>query len=183
MQVQSGSGIQSVGVQTPLLHQEQLMAGVIITGMAMSHLWEVKEIDREGRVIIQKLPTATPIEHHRHHWTAVGRGEGCECGMRREGMREFLPVTAGKARVYLISAKEGSIIQQPQVMSVYMGMVGGVAKTYTMKPLPAVVGEIRAIMGWSEPLPFYPMLHKVWEVPEELRQYVRGGVSLESIED
>jgi hypothetical protein len=156
------------------------MAGVIITGMAMSHLWEVKEIDREERIIIQKLPAAIPVEHHRHHWTTVGRGEGCECGMRREGVKEFLPVTSGKDRVYIISAQSGVIIHQPQVMSIYMGMVGGVCKTYTMKPTATATD---APMGWSEALPLYPVLHKVWEVPEELMQYVGGRLSLEEVED
>ena len=99
-------------------------------------------------------------------------------------MREFLPVTSGKARVYVISPQSGSIIHQPQVMSVYMAMVGGVAKTYTMKPISAVAGDVGAASyGWSEALPLYPMLHKVWDVPEELRGYLGGRLSLESVED
>ena len=177
MQVQAGSGVQSMGVQTPLLQQDQLSEGVIITGVAMSHVWEVKGIDREERVIIQKLP-APPVvqEHHRHRWETVGRGERCECGMRRQGVRDFLPVTSGKARVYVITPPTGVVVEVPLPLSVYMAMVGGQVKVVTVADLPAPAGQA-VVKGWSEAVPLYPQLHRVWSVPEELMGFLGDNLS------
>ena len=154
MDTLQNSPIQLAGTQEPLLHKRQLAPGVLLTGRMATYVWKVVDID-EGMVICAKMPASLVACVHRY--TQVPGGEACTCGMRRQPMKDFLPVVKGKARFHVISLSDG-LLQMPNEYAVYVCVIPGGMKTVTVHD-----GK------WSEPVPLVPVLHNVWELPDVLR--------------
>ena len=154
METLQNSPIQLAGTQEPLLHKRQIIPGVILAGRMATYVWKVLEVD-DDIVTCVKMPTS--LVACVHQYTLVPGGEACTCGMRRQPMKDFLPVVKGKARFHMISLSDG-LLQMPNKYAVYAYVIPGGTKTVTVHD-----GK------WSEPVPLVPVLHKVWELPDALR--------------
>ncbi len=151
------------GTQVPLLREEQIQPGVLLTGVAMSHVWEVVRVERT-HVFIQKMPvTAVPCAPDAHVFVAFGRGQVCSaCQMRKQAMSEFLPKREDKARVHVITPS--NTVMTPQPYTVYGHLLAN--------------GTVQAVHlsngAWDRALPVIPTLSIIWTIPESLRSMVSG---------
>ena len=149
------------GVQTPLLTADQLEQGTIITGIAMSHLWEVLQM-QAGLVFIRKVEGPEPCDTHM--MVAYGRGHVCSrCQVRTQGIADFLPIKPGKARVHVIQPISTGC-RKPELFTVY----GGVMKSGEVKLFHLAPSRV-----WNEALPPFPALVPVWTIPDRLRALVQ----------
>ena len=157
MDTLQNSPIQLAGTQEPLLHGRQLIPGVLLAGRMAAHIWKVLEVD-ESIVTCIKMPTSIAWCGH-HYAPATGGGEVCTiCGTRRQPIKDFLPLTRGKARFHMISLLDAPL-NTPKEHTIYAYLLPtGEMKTVTVKD-----GK------WSGPVPLVPVLHKVWELPDALR--------------
>lgn len=163
MQTSRDTGITLAGTQVPLLREDQIIPGVLMTGVAMTYVWEVHSIER-GHVLIKRLPTTTtPCHADAHMFAPYQRGQVCSsCGIRKQSILEFLPKREGKARVHLITPR--STVLRPQPYTVYGFLLpNGTAQTVH------VTGD-----NWSQLMPIIPELGVVWSIPESLRAMVKG---------
>ena len=154
------------GVQTPLLTAEQLEQGTIITGIAMSHLWEVLWIGHQDSaekwLFIRKVEGPEPCDNHA--MVAYGRGHVCSrCQVRKQDVKDFLPIKPGKARVHVIQPISTGC-RKPELYTVY----GGVMKSGEVKLFHLAPSRI-----WNEALPPFPALVPVWTIPDRLRALVQ----------
>lgn len=153
------------GHQQPVVSLEQMVPGVIITGVALQHAWEIVEI-RDGEVWLKRLPANPTLGEHRHTFQAYGRGQVCSvCNMRRQRMDEFLPRVADRPRAYVI-APQGTLLP-PQPFTLY----GAIGRDNTLKTCWLDGQETPA---WSETLPLIPRLHILWTIPIGLRDLLNG---------
>ncbi len=159
---QNQTGIVSGATQVPLLERGQIRAGVWLTGIAAAHVWEVVEVTSQ-ELTLMKLPAPAIQDHSTHTFAAQGGGQVCGCGVRRQPIKDFLPVKAGKARVYVLEAADRPLVQ-PKVGEFYAGMANGA---------PLIVESLVAAAKWSQAVPIVPELHKVWELPPELGVLLR----------
>lgn len=163
----SHTTITLAGEQTPLLAQDQLHEGALVTGVAASHVWEIMRRDTT-HIEMRKAPTTQryaciPELPGRmlspHRFSVVGRGQVCTvCQMRRQEIKDLLPIKTGKARVCVITPRSSSMLLVPQPSTVYGALLGTELKLYHLNN-----------GMWNEPLPIYPELLKIWEIPEALR--------------
>ena len=163
MDTLQNSPIQLAGTQEPLLHRRQIIPGVLLAGRMAAHIWKVLEIE-EDVVICTKMPAS--IATCAHHYTPVPGGETCICGARRQPIKDFLPLTRGKARFHMISLLD-KVLNVPKEHTIYVYILpSGQMKTIVVKD----DGK------WSEPVPLVPVLHKVWELPDALRAMYDEGL-------
>ena len=155
------------GVQTPLLTADQLRVGVLLTGIAMSHIWEVLEVERTHLSLI-RLPKKPLCQTHT--LVSIGRGQHCiTCGMRRQEIKDFLPLKPEKGRVYLITPR--APMERPEPYTVYGGITGaGAIKLYQLSAGGINLTPEPETYQWSEALPLFPILHKLWSIPARLRE-------------
>ena len=156
----------SAGTQTPLLKAEQLEPGLLITGIAMSHIWEILMVD-PTHVFIRKVEGPESCVDDMHNMGVYGRGQVCSrCQARRQETKEFLPLKPDKARVHIIQPMDKGA-QKPEPFTVYGGMKkSGEVALYYLHPN----GQ------WNTALPPFPALVRVWSIPESLRIMVKEGV-------
>ena len=161
----------SVGQQAPLLNAEQLHVGALLTGIGMSHLWEIVEI-AGSNLHIAKLPRVAPLCEGSHTLSPLGRGSVCSrCPIRVQAMTEFLPLKPDKARVHVIVPS--APVETPVPYTVYGGLSGvNDVKLYHVMPN----GQ------WNEPLPPYARLHKIWSIPAGLQQLAATGPTLGEVD-
>lgn len=157
--------LELAGTQVPLLREDQIQPGVLLTGVAMSHIWEVLRIERT-QVFIRKLPaTTTPCVSDAHTFAAYGRGHVCSvCQTRKQAISEFMPKREEKARVHVIQPRNALIAPQPYTIYGYR-LPDGSVKTISLM----------TDNTWSEALPVVPALSVVWTIPESLRRMVRDA--------
>lgn len=163
--------VQMAGTQQPLLREDQLVPGVIITGVAMSFAWELYRIDGE-QLELMKLPSVSArCADNGHTYSPYGRGQVCaRCNMRRQAISEFMPRTADKPRAHVITVPEP--LQTIQPYTLYGYMVGSGLKVVSLQGT-----------QWSEALPIVPQLHVLWTLPERLRELVGGASQIVEAED
>ena len=151
------------GTQVPLLREEQIQPGVLLTGVAMTHVWEVIHVD-ERHAHIRKLPaTALLCAPEAHVWTAYGRGHVCStCQLRKQLLLEFLPKRETKARVHVLTPSSTLLPPQPYTVYGYL-LPDGTAKTVSVTN-----------GNWDHVVPVLPRLSIVWTIPESLRAMVSG---------
>ena len=163
----------SAVTQEPLLHQEQLVPGLLLTSLAGNFIWRV--VERAAvNTILAKYPLlqTTTCEHH---WAPDGRGQLCACGMRQTTIKELLPLQAGKARFHMLVPKPTAIVSTPTQHAVYAYLAeAGVIRYVTLLPMG---------VQWSRPMPIVPILHKIWALPMELEGFMLGtGIQTEGAE-
>jgi hypothetical protein len=154
------------GTQVPLLREEQLRPGVLLTGVAMTHVWEIVGVER-NQLFIRKLPaTKVPCAAGAHVFAVYGRGHVCSaCEVRKQAISEFMPKREDKARVHLITPN--AAVQAPQPYTVYGYLLpDGTVKTVHKD------GDT-----WDHPLPVIPTLSIVWTIPESLRSLISNPVT------
>lgn len=159
----SRENITLAGTQVPLLREDQIQPGVLLTGVAMSHVWEVTHV--EGRyAFIRKLPATTVLcAPDAHVWAVYGRGHVCSgCQLRKQALIEFLPKREEKARVHVLTPRSTLLQPQPYTLYAYL-LADGTAKTTSVTN-----GQ------WDTALPVLPTLSIVWAIPESLRAMVSG---------
>lgn len=156
--------IELAGTQVPLLREDQLQPGVLLTGVAMSHVWEVLRLERT-QVYIRKLPATTvPCAPDAHTFETYGRGQVCStCQTRKQAISEFMPKREDKARVHVLQSRTPLMAPLPYTIYGYL-LADGTVKTVS----------VNTDSNWSELLPVIPTLSIVWTIPESLRQMVRG---------
>lgn len=158
----SRDNVQLAGAQVPLLDEAQLLPGVLLTGVAMNHVWEVLDIDRRT-LFIRKLP-ADRIPCRDHTFAAYGRGQVCSiCAVRSQAISEFMPKRENKARVHVITPRTALITPMPYTVYGYL--------------LPNGTAETLHVSGttWDKPVPIVPSLSILWTIPEDLRALVPGA--------
>ena len=159
----SREGMQLAGTQVPLLREEQLTPGVLLTGVAMSHVWEVLSIER-NQLFIRKLPATTvPCRTEAHTFATYGRGHVCSaCQVRKQDIVEFMPKREEKARVHVIVPR--APLQAPQPYTIYGHLLpNGTVQTVSVNGT-----------AWDVSLPVIPSLSIVWTIPQELRSMIHG---------
>ena len=166
MQSTRNEGPTLAGSQVPLLNQEQLQPGVLLTGLAARHVWELLGVEG-ANATMQRLPRTVIVPcctAHAYVNNSTGRGRLCtNCGHRVQALSDLLPSVAGKAKFHIISSTHG-VRYTPAEYTVYAWITReGVLKTVTIKADPDGHHQ------WSEALPIVPELHKVWTLPEALR--------------
>lgn len=151
------------GTQVPLLREEQIVPGVLVTGVAMSHVWEVMRLER-SQVFIRKLPATTePCAPDAHTFAAYGRGHVCSvCQVRKQAVSEFMPKREEKARVHVITPSSALLHPMPYTLYGYL-LPNGKAQTVS-----ATNGN------WDQTLPVIPTLSILWTIPESLRALTTG---------
>lgn len=162
----SRENITLAGTQVPLLREDQIQPGVLLTGVAMTHVWEVLHVN-ERHALIQKLPAiAVVCAPETHTFTACGRGHVCSaCQVRKQALTEFLPKREEKARVHVLTPS--SALLQPQLYTLYAYLLAdGSVRTTSLTN-----GQ------WDIALPILPRLSIVWAIPESLRAMVSGRVA------
>jgi hypothetical protein len=159
----SRENVTLAGTQVPLLRDEQMQPGVLLTGVAMAHVWEVLHV-HGPHVFIQKLPAITvPCGLEAHVWAVYGRGQVCStCQLRKQVITEFLPKREEKARVHVLTPSHALLRPQPYTLYAYLLANGTVQTT-------ATTGG-----NWDRELPVLPRLSIVWTIPESLRAMVSG---------
>lgn len=157
----SRENVTLAGTQVPLLREEQIQPGALLTGVAMAHVWEVLDVD--GRQVhIRKLPATTvPCVSHGHLYVAYGRGQVCSvCQVRKQAISEFMPKREEKARVHVIQPRGRLIAPQP----------------YTIYGHLLANGQVQSVSmtggNWDQTLPVVPALSVIWTIPESLRAMV-----------
>lgn len=162
----SKSTITSAGVQQPLLSRSQLIPGSFLTGIAMSHVWQIMNIV-DDILVIQKMPHDPTADHHTHTFTRQGSGEICGCGLRKQKITDFLPIKPDKARVHVITPVDGRSLIEPKPFAIYAGVIGSEVKVYTLE----ADGGNSNRFQWNEALPIIPELYEIWRVPPALVAY------------
>ena len=171
MQVSKETEVTLAGRQEPVLDASQLKVGVIFTSLAGNFIWQVMEGDWKT-ITIAKLPTLEAGKHIGDHtWATSGKGVACPCGSRRESVKEFLPLMEGRARFHIIEPTGALMTPQPYTIYAYITPKG--TKSGGIKFVKLTNTEHGSAPTWSDALPLFPELHKVWEVPEGLREYVK----------
>ena len=159
------------GTQEPLMDLEQLQPGALLVGATMRHIWSVDAVNG-AEITLQKLPISV-INGHIHQFTTIGKGRSCLCGLRQQDAKDFLPASAGKPRVHVISvsSRELSIPQKYEIYA-YLRSNGEV-KIVTATEGPQPVGNHDdSTLQWSQDLPILPVLHKVWSLPDALKAFI-----------
>lgn len=162
----SRENVTLAGTQVPLLREEQIQPGVLLTGVAMTHVWEVLSVER-NQVFIRKLPaTRIVCASDAHVFATYGRGHVCSlCELRKQGIGEFMPKREEKARVHVITPS--SAVLQPQPYTVYGYLLpNGTVETVHLNGT-----------NWDRALPVIPSLSIVWTIPESLRAMVSNTFS------
>lgn len=158
----SKENIKLAGTQVPLLREDQIQPGVLLTGLAMSHIWEVLRIERR-QAFIRKLPSDTNVICNEHAFAAYGRGHVCSvCQVRKQAVSEFMPKREEKARVHVITPTGPLVQAQPYTIYGYL-LPNGTIQTVHLNGA-----------NWSMTLPIIPTLSVVWTIPESLRAMVTG---------
>lgn len=151
--------------QEPLLTEQQIQVGRYVTGIDYTFLWEIVGIDSaEHTALLRKVSAAPVAPSHEHTFIAMGRGLCCTCGMRKEPIKELLPLKAGKPRAHLL-VPQGPL-EQPREGVVYGALVGNALVTVTAQ------GK-----QWSIALPAVPALVPLWEPPVALTAILETDLS------
>lgn len=159
----SRENITLAGTQVPLLREDQLQPGVLVTGVAMSHVWEVMGITGSS-ILIRKLPATTvPCAIAAHTFAPFGRGHVCSaCEVRKQPIVDFLPKREDKARAHILTPRNTLLAPQP----------------YTVYGFRKPNGEVQTVhvtgTTWDQALPVLPSLAVIWTIPESLRAMVSG---------
>jgi hypothetical protein len=164
--------------QTPLMDAGQLIPGTHFTGIVMSHIWQV--IACNGVTLqFTRLPMVTPScdPATPHTLVAYGRGQQCSrCGLRELAVAEFLPKREDKPRAFVLSPTHPLHAVKP--FTLYAAMVGGSPSFHMARASGVTPVEGRALLSWDAPLPIFPRLIKVWELPPALQALMSTGIAL-----
>ena len=165
----SRENVTLAGTQVPLLREDQIQPGVLLTGVAMTHVWEVVQVESR-HALIQKLPATTVLcAPDAHTFAAYGRGHVCSaCQLRKQALIEFLPKREEKARVHVLTPSSALLQPQPYTLYAYL-LADGTVKTTSVTN-----GQ------WDQALPVLPRLSIVWTIPESLRAMVSGRFAEDS---
>jgi hypothetical protein len=167
MQTANDPVVKLAGTQTPLLEAEQLRVGAYLVGIMLSNVWEVKEINSSAIVIMQKMP-AKVCTLPEHKLVKVGQsGEECPCGLRRQPLRDLLPSKPGKARIHVVHTQHR--VEPVEHSAIYTALKAGQLQYITVSK-----GNI-----WSQPLPLFPELHRVWSLPAPLEAMLSSSAASE----
>ncbi len=161
--MRSGPSTISGATQTPLLHADQLVPGVFLTGVAFNNVWEVLGI--QGDDVALSLLQATPNIHCAAHTLRppiTGTLRTCACGYVLEAVASLLPLRDDTPRVVLL-VPHGPLVV-PDAYTVYLT---GTGETLTAN----------AAHQWGvESMPVIPKVYPLWTVPEHLRDMIRAEV-------
>lgn len=163
MQTSTEATVRLAGQQIPLLREDQIVPGAIVTGVGMTHAWQI--LRRTGdRLEIVKLPNTAQIQcaPDSHVMETFGHGQVCSrCQIRRQPVADFLPRVADKPRVHVIVPSGPLMPGLPYTLYGYM--IGDALQTVSM------TGAV-----WSTELPLIPALEVLWTLPETLRSLTEG---------
>ena len=163
MQTSTEPTVRLAGEQIPLMREDQIVPGAIVTGVGMTHAWQILSRMRDQLEII-KLPNAGGIQcaPSSHVLEAHGHGQVCtRCQIRRQPVADFLPRVADKPRVHVIVPAGPLMPGLPYTLYGYM--IGDTLQTVSM------TGAV-----WSTELPLIPALEVLWTLPETLRSLTEG---------
>jgi hypothetical protein len=157
--------VPSGGIQAPLLRADQLQPGVILTGQAAVHVWQVVELVGPSSVKMRKVPDPVVGLPHTHAWQPQGRGQACVCGLRVQPVATFLPTSA--------TAKPRAFVVTPPPEGIGQAVTGAI---YAYLKPDGQVGTVTlgANGQWSAILPLLPQLHRLWALPEALQAMMDG---------
>lgn len=111
--------------QVPLMHRDQLVPGVIFTGIAADHVHELVSITGD-RMQTQTLPRKALDAGHAHAFT-LNNNNACRCGLNNFDVPPFLPedgttpkvhilvplgplVTPNRYSIYLMTKPDGTLV-------------------------------------------------------------------------
>lgn len=152
--------------ERPLETVDQLQPGVIISGNAAQHAWQVLHLDELNPDWILLKHLMKGVRQHSHSWQPQGEGAAqCEaCGLRRQRIADLLPVTAPRVRVVIPPTGVRNALHTHTLYATTSGTV-------------VTVDGPGSARTWSIPLAILPMLRPVWQVPCALLALMRASPS------
>ena len=158
-------------VGTPLERADQLQPGVIISGQAARHAWQVLDATQQqleteaGWIRIRQLMRG--VRSHSHQWATPyeGAADCSACGLRRQRVADLLPVTSPRVQVIVPPVDVVNGITQYTLYATTSGRLVVASGT----------GQQRA---WNVALPIIPLLRPIWSLPEALRALLNEGAQV-----
>lgn len=147
----------SGATQTPLLNAAQLVPGIIISGIAFNHVWEVVELQGDN-VLLRKMQLRQPLPCTAHNFrTLSGSFRVCTCEHGLERIAALLPSRVDTVKTMVLQPLGPLVV--PDVFTVYI--------TQQLRSM-RVTGNT-----WPQDMPIFPKVWPLWMVPEELRDLIR----------
>ena len=177
MQTTPSPSLLSASEQVPILRADQMRVGAFVTGAAMEYLWEVVALHGGGNTmdIIEFPRVAPPCAGHT--FATYGRGEKCQCGLRRIAIAEFLPRKPDKPRAYILQTR--GELRTPMEGAIYAHLSGQELAYCSVVNvhMPSNPGEVRPDyhLQWDHSIPIFPSLLCAWSVPPALQALCHEG--------
>lgn len=147
--------------QVPLLSRDQIIPGIIFTGIAADHVHEVVSVEGDT-VTLQRLPRTVVTATHTHAFTLF-ENTTCRCGVGRRPITVLMPEDGRTPRAHVLVPLGPLVV--PDTCSIY-----AFAGSRTL----AIHGGTQTVVT---EIPIVLKTWKIWSLPEACRRLIAAQQS------